>query len=78
MIGATNFIAGSNGELGFKFKGNRKMNYVKFIVNGKDLYDVEFYQIRKLEMKLVKRFEDYYFDGIRDLFEQTTRLYLSL
>jgi len=78
MIGATNFIAGTNGELGFKFKGNRQMNYVKFIVNGKDLYDVEFFQIRKFEMKPVKQFNDYYFDQIKELFEQTTRLYLSL
>ena len=78
MIGASQFYAGEKGELGFKFKGNRSMNYVKFTVNGKDLYDVEFYKIVKFEMKPIKKFNDYYFDQIKELFEQTTRLYLSL
>lgn len=78
MIGASQFYAGEKGELCFRFKGNRQMNYVKFIVNQKDLYDVEFYQIRKYELKHVKTFNDYYFDGIKELFEKTTKLYLSL
>lgn len=42
MIGADRFTYDEEGTLRFMFKGSRKMNAVEFILNGADLYDVNF------------------------------------
>ena len=81
MTGAKNFLALENG-VSFRYPGSKHSNYVKVILNGKDLYDVEFGKIRNvkgvLTYKRVETMNDLYFDMLKPVFEQHTRLYLSL
>jgi hypothetical protein len=76
MVGAYNFVAYPNG-VAFKFK-NRKVNYVKITLNGKDLYDIQFFKLTVNSQKLIAEFEDIYFDQLIDIFEKTTGMYLRL
>jgi hypothetical protein len=81
MTGAKHFLALENG-VSFRYPGSEHSNYVKIILNGKDLYDVEFGKIRNVKgvptYKLVETMDDLYFDMLKPIFEQHTRLYLSL
>lgn len=81
MLGATNFhFSTEHAYVGFKFKMCRKFNYCRITLNARDLYDVEFMKIntRTLETTRTEEHTDMYADGLKDLFEQTTGLYLSL
>ena len=75
MTGAKNF---SITELGVQFQfPNRQRsrgNAVRIDLNGKDLYDVSFYN----GSRLVKEYKDIYFDQLMDIFEEQTGLYLTL
>jgi hypothetical protein len=78
MIGAKHFGCGNKGELSFRFGLNNKMNYLKITLNSMDTYDLEFGQIKKLEYKVVKKIDGIYCDGLKEVIERTTGLYLSL
>lgn len=78
MIGTKAFAAGSN-WLRFKIGRNPGgWTLIQIWLNGTDLYDVEFYKIRKFSiMKRVKH-ENIYFDGLHELIETETGLCMSL
>lgn len=76
MTGANNFIALKNG-VSFRIK-NRKINFVKILLNGKDLYDVTFGKIYASKLTNVKTFNDVYFDELIPIFEKETGMYLKL
>ena len=79
MLG-TKAIACLDNSITFDFKGNRKMNKCRITYNyGSDLYTVEFfkYSPKKFTYTVVAQFAGIYADQLRNLFEQTTGLYLS-
>ena len=88
MTSANTFLSHPEGGVSFKFKGSRKANYVKIILNSMDLYDLEFGKIgtKKTEFpgvrmptyKVVREFDGAYNDMLKSIFEETTGLYLSL
>ena len=76
MTGANTFVAIKNGVT-FKIK-NLRVNYIKIILNGKDLYDVTFSKILKSNVKTFTEHNDVYFDELIPLFEKQTGMYLKL
>ncbi len=79
MVGASfSVIAEGLGGAKISFKGSRQMNLVEIRVNGMDLYDVEFKQVTIKNNKSVKAISGIYCDQLKELFENTTGLYLSL
>lgn len=76
MTGAYNFVAVENG-VSFKIK-NRSANYIKIVLNGKDLYDVEIGRISGTNYKIIKKQEDVYVEDLKKLIEDSTGMYLSL
>lgn len=76
MTGAYNFVASSN-SVSFRIK-NRKVNYIKITLNGKDLYDVKFSRIFNYKEKVVAELNDIYFDQLIPIFEQNTGMYLKM
>ena len=77
MIGMKDAFAIENG-LVFKFKMSKIANYVSIVLNGNDLYDVTFKKLRGFNSKDVEILEDVYCDDLKSIFENTTKLYLSL
>lgn len=76
MIGASSFYGTSEGVgLTFRFK-NRKANYAKVTLNGKDLYDVEIFKATKFELKPVESAYDVYATDLVATFERLTGLFL--
>ena len=81
MIGASNFVRDEeNYTVSFKFaaKAKNKANYCGIKLNSKDLYDVEFVNIRGVKVKTVSVHNDLYADMLKSVFEAETGLYLSL
>jgi hypothetical protein len=76
MTGANNFIAVKNG-LSFKLK-SRIANYVKIVLNGNDLYDIEFQKLISTKSKKVAEYNDIYFDQLIPIVEKETGMYLKL
>lgn len=76
MTGAYNFVASPN-AVSFRIK-NRKVNYIKITLNGKDLYDVKFSRIFNYQEKVVAELNDIYFDQLIPIFEQNTGMYLKM
>lgn len=75
MIGADNFGYDEDGSLSFKIKASSKFKYCKIKLNANDLYDVEFFS---QSGKPVKSMENVYAEDLKRIFEETTRLYMSL
>lgn len=80
MIGAYNFSYDNNGAVTFWFKGCRKANIIKVLLNESDLYNIEFLKMntRSYECKTVKTFTDVYNSELKSVIETYTGLYLSL
>lgn len=84
MLGAKNFSSHRDGlgALSFKFPSPHKgPNYCKITLDRNDTYSVEFGRIRggkKLTYTIVKTFKGVYFDQLKEIFEKTTGLYISL
>ena len=76
MTGAYNFVAHKNG-VSFKLK-NPKANYVKVILNGMDLYDLEVGRIRGGKYTVVADEKGLYANILKPAIEKATGLYLSL
>ena len=74
MTGANTFVALKNG-VSFKIK-NRKVNYVKILLNGNDLYDISFGKIISGKVKLISEKNDIYNDQLVSIFESETGMYL--
>lgn len=79
MVNGKDFLYGEN-WIQFKFSGSKKMNIVKIKLNSMDLYEVKFYKYypRKMELVELKNYDGIYCDQLKELFENTTGLYLSL
>jgi len=79
MTGAANFIDLGNG-VSFKFKGCRKINCLRVVLDADDTYTVDFYKVnmRTFDVKEVKTLSGMYCDQLIPTFESTTGLYLSL
>jgi len=68
------------GGVSFRFPrpgGGGRPNYVKIILNGKDLYDVSFGSIHGSRFKVTKTYNDVYASKLKSIFEKETGLYLS-
>lgn len=86
MIGAKDFFSDDNGQtLTFKFPRCCKANYCKITLEADDTYTVRFIKIGRLnkktwEVKVTQtgEFKGVYDDNLKDVFENFTRLYLSL
>ncbi len=82
MTGAKNLCALDEqcGGLSFKlpkFSGV-KVNYVKIVLNGSDLYDVEFGRIYGNKYTVISKHYDIYCDMLVELFEKETGLLAKL
>lgn len=78
MIGAKDFMY-DNRDLSFKFmrSGADKLNYVKISLNESDLYDIEFWNLGRVNFNKVKTIEMVFADQLIPLFEENTGLTLS-
>ncbi len=78
MTEAKNFVAGAN-ELKFNIgRNNSGVNTIIIKLNSKDLYDIDFYRFRKLELKKLYVKKDVSVEQLRTVFEQVTKLRTSL
>jgi hypothetical protein len=78
MVGAKHFSHDVKGALSFRFAGCKKANHIEITLNGKDLYDIQFYKLGRYEIKKVKEYGDIYADMLQDVIERYTGLCLSL
>jgi hypothetical protein len=78
MTGAKNLVGGAN-SLSFRIGRNaHSINGVRITLLPSDTYKMEFLRIRKLEVKVVKEYEQVYFDQLQELFTEATGLYTHL
>ena len=77
MTGSTDFV-GSDNSLAFRVRGRTKnrINKCRVTLNGKDLYDIEFYRYSPTRGTLteVASVADIYNDQLQDVFTQYTGL----
>ena len=80
MIGAKHFMSHEDGSLTFKFKGNRKMNYIRITLDASDTYTMLFQKFSpsKGTVKVIHEISMVYNDQLKAIFEQQTELYLSM
>lgn len=78
MVGAKDFVAIQNG-LQFKHMRSNGINMVRVVLDeGKDLYTMEFLSAHGGTLKQKAFYEEVYCDQLKELFETTTGLYLSI
>ena len=81
MIGARDFV-GSSDSVQFKFKGSRKANTARIVLDPNDTYTLELWKIntnpRNFRSDQVFSSSGLYADALRPTFERETGLYLSL
>ena len=80
MTGAQNFSIVENG-MSFKLPNNfakDNINYVKIVLNNKDLYDIEYGLIKNFEYLVVKKEYDLYNDQLQHSFTENTGLHTKL
>lgn len=82
MTGAKNLSSNGN-DLVFGLPGGggftkQGINKVKVVLNGADLYDVTYYKIRKMEVKVIAESFDLFFDQLQSDFKEKTGLNTSL
>jgi len=82
MTGAKDFTAHNEQCGGLSFKLPRfsgiKINHVKIVLNGSDLYDITFGRIHGNNFSVISEHKDVYNDDLRPLFESETGLRTSL
>ena len=76
MTGATCYSDGNT--LVSKFKGSKIANIMYVTLNSLDLYDVKICKYRALEVKTIFEIENVYADMLKSIFENTTKLRISL
>ena len=75
MTGSKNFVAGEK-NLSFKVgKNGSKVTHVRITLNSKDLYDMEFLNIRGMKVKTVAECNDVFCDQLQELFTRYTGMY---
>jgi hypothetical protein len=84
MTGAKNFVSHSSiNSLSFKVPhAAKKITYVEITLNERDLYDMEFRNVRFTKNggknELVEIHKDVFFDQLQEIFTSETGLYTSL
>ena len=78
MINAKDFVDIGDGVVFSIMPNNKKVTHVEIKLNACDLYDINFYNIRSGNKKLISREDDIFFDCLRDAIERNTELYLSI
>ena len=78
MTRAKNLCSLDEQEGGLSFKlpkfSGVKINYVKIVLNGTDLYDVTFGRIHGMKYTVISTHKDIYFDQLQELFTKETGL----
>ena len=77
FVNGRNFLDHGNG-LSFRFTGSKVANYMKIILSPDDTYKVELGKIWGKSYKIKKELDGVYCDQLVSIFEDTTKLYLSL
>jgi hypothetical protein len=79
MTGAKNFAVGPKG-MGFKIGRNSKgVNYIRIDLDrGRDLYNMEFIQMRGGNLKIKSKVKGVYNDQLQKIFTKHTGMYTSL
>lgn len=79
MLGVKNFILLNDGvAFAWPSKQPTKGNYLEVRLNGSDLYDVKFFNVRGMNKKLVKAFDDIGSESLVSTFERQTGWYLRM
>lgn len=59
-------------------RNEKRVNKIRVTLNGLDLYDVEFYNVRRCDWKKVSEETNIYFDQLHAAIERNTGMYTSL
>lgn len=84
MIGAKNLVAHDTKLGGLSMKhmkttiNGKPANYFKVTLNESDLYDLEFGWIRGMNYTVRESFENVFAEDLTRIFQDTTKLYLTL
>ena len=79
MIGAKDFVRSDKDNfVAFKFPRANGINYCKLTLTPADLYKLELGYIHGGSYKIRKELDGLYFDQLKEIFENETKLYLSL
>lgn len=84
MIGAKNKLGLNEGRGGLSFKHmkttieGKPANYFKVVLNENDLYDLEFGWVRGMNYTVRETIKDVFAEDLTRLFEETTKLYLTM
>lgn len=73
LTGAHSFVAGSN-DLTFRLPQGKGM---RIKLNGLDLYDIDYYAFRGMDVKDLGERSNVYCDQLQDVFEALTGLYVT-
>ncbi len=81
MIGAKNFVQSQEENfVAFKFMRGaaNKANYLKITLRADDTYNLEFGKIHGMNYKVIETLSMVYAEDLKRIFENETKLYLSL
>lgn len=78
MTGSKNLVSIDNGLQMHLTRNLIGAKYLRIVLNGLDLYDIEFSKLKKDEVVILKRFENIYADQLKQIFTETTGLYTNL
>ncbi len=79
MVGGSYTYDNENNQVIFKYKGSKHSNYMRMTYEaGLDLYTLQFIKIWGTKYSEKEEFTGVYNDMVKDIFESTTGLYLSL
>ena len=74
MTGAKNLVATENGLMFSLPRNASKINKVVIALNGLDLYDVTFYNLRGVDCREIKTACNVYGDNLQSIFTEATGL----
>ena len=78
MTGSKNFVNTGNGLLMKLSRNASGSQYLRITLNGGDVYDMEFYSVRGIDIKMKNQIGGVYADQLYRIFEQVTGLYTRL
>jgi len=79
MIGAKDFMRSDEESfISFKFPRSNSINYCKLSLTADDLYTLELGYIHSMNYTVRKELKGLFFDQLKGIFEDETKLYLSL
>lgn len=79
MTGAKNFVGGADMLMFAIGTGAKnKINKVRITLTADDLYNVEFFNIRGVNVKNIKKVEGVYFDMLQEVFTDATGFFTKM